>query len=69
MAGLYDARHKHREKVEPPRGPWLESFAAEMNGRLKQMENGKRGKGTDVFPAAEELVRRALDAAGDPHMA
>ncbi len=69
MAGLYDARHKHREKVEPPRGPWLESFAAETSGRLKQVEGGKRGKETDVFPAAEELVRRALEAAGDQHMA
>ncbi len=69
LAGLYDARHKHREKVEPPRGPWLESFAAETGGRLKAIEGAKRGKGTDVFPAAEELLRRSLEAAGDPHLA
>lgn len=69
LAGLYDARHKHRAKVEPPRGPWLESFAAETSARLGQVEGKGRGKGKDVFPGAEELVRRALEAAGDPHLA
>lgn len=69
LAGLYDARHKHREKVEPPRRPWLESFAAETSERLAAVEGGERGKGMNVLPAAEELVRRALEAAGDPHLA
>ena len=69
LAGLYDARHKHREKVEPPREPWLEEFAEETSERLRRVEGGKRGNGPDLHPAAEEMVRRALEAAGDPHMA
>lgn len=69
MAGLYAARHKHREKVEEPKGPWLKGFMAETNERLKRVEGGKRGKGPDLFPVAEELVRQAKDGDDDPHLA
>ncbi|NYF81195.1 hypothetical protein [Granulicella arctica] len=69
MAGLYAARHKHRQKVAPPEGPWLEGFMAETNERLKRVEGGKRGKGPDLHPVAEELVRQAEEADHDPHLA
>lgn len=68
MAGLYEARRKHREKVSAPEGPWLEGFMAETNGRLRRVEGKKRGEGTDLLPVAEELVRQAEDADHDPHM-
>ncbi|WP_263383935.1 hypothetical protein [Granulicella arctica] len=69
MAGLYAARHKHRQKVEAPSGPWLKGFMAETSERLKQVEDGERSKGPDLFPVAEELVRQAEDADHDTHLA
>ena len=69
MAGLYDARHKHRQKVKAPGGLWLEGFMAETSRRLARVEDKERGKGPDLFPVAEELVRQAEDADHDPHMA
>jgi hypothetical protein len=69
LAGLYAARHKHREKVEAPSGPWLDGFMAETNQRLKRVEGTERGKGPDLLPVAEELVRQAQDVEHDPHLA
>ena len=69
LAGLYAARHKHRQKVDPPTGPWLDGFMAETNQRLKRVEGKERGKGPDLLPVAEELVRQAHDVEQDPHLA
>ena len=69
MAGLYEARRKHREKVPAPEGPWLVGFLAETAGRLKGIEGRESGKGPFLHPVAEELVRQAEDADHDPHMA
>ena len=69
LAGLYAARHKHREKVEPPSGPWLESFMSETSERLTRVEGTERSKGPDLLPVAEELVRQAKDARKDTHLA
>jgi hypothetical protein len=69
LAGLYAARHKHRQKVEAPSGSWLEGFMAETSGRLKRVEGKERGKGQDLFPVAEELVVQAEENDDDPHLA
>jgi hypothetical protein len=69
LAGLYAARHKHRQKVDAPTGPWLDGFMAETNQRLKQVEGKERSKGPDLLPVAEELVRQAEDSEDDPHLA
>ncbi len=69
MAGLYVARHKHRQRVEAPSGPWLHGFMAEISARVKRVEDGERGKGPDLFPVAEELVKQAEEAGDDPHLA
>lgn len=69
LAGLYEARHKHRQKVGAPSGRWLEQYASETNRRLKRVENKERGKGPDLFPVAEELVLQSEERAGDPHLA
>jgi hypothetical protein len=69
LAGLYDARHKHRQKVEAPPGSWLERCASETNRRLKLAEDKERGKGPDLLPVAEELVLQAEESADDPHLA
>ncbi len=69
LAGLYAARHKHRQKVEAPKGPWLRSFMDEVTDRLKNVEDRRRGKGPDLFPVAEELVQQGKDSGDDPHLA
>jgi len=69
LAGLYAARHKHRQKVEAPSGPWLNGFMAETRERLKRVEGGERSKGPNLFPVAEELVLQAEEADHDPHLA
>jgi hypothetical protein len=69
MAGLYSARHKHRQKVEAPSGPWLAGFVTETSERLARVEGQERGRGPDLFPIAEELVHQAEEADHDPHLA
>lgn len=69
LAGLYAARHKHRQKVTAPDEAWLAEFIAETNGRLERIEGVARGKGPDLFPATVEMLRQAEESEGDPHMA
>lgn len=69
LAGLYAARHKHRQRVDAPSGPWLDGFSEETSGRLNRVEGKQRGKGADLFPVAEELVRQAEESGDDPHLA
>jgi hypothetical protein len=69
LAGLYAARHKHRQKVMAPEQAWLAEFIAETGGRLERIEGVQRGKGPDLFPATVEMLRQAEEAEGDPHMA
>jgi hypothetical protein len=69
LAGLYAARHKHRQKVEAPDKAWLAEFIAETGGRLERIEGVERGKGPDLFPATVEMLQQAEEAEGDPHMA
>jgi hypothetical protein len=69
LAGLYAARHKHRQKVDAPSGAWLEEFTAGTSARLKQIDGHERGKGPNLFPVAEELVLQALESDDDPHLA
>jgi hypothetical protein len=69
LAGLYAARHKHRQKVEAPSRLWLDGLMAETNERLKQVEGMERGKGPDLFPVAEELGLQAEESDHDPHLA
>jgi hypothetical protein len=69
LAGLYEARHKHRQKVALPGAEWLENFIAETDRRLEKVEGLKRGKGPDFYPVSVELLRQAEDADHDAHMA
>jgi hypothetical protein len=69
LAGLYAARQKHKQKVAPPAPEWLEKFIAEADRRLEKIEHVERGKGTDLFPAAVELLRQAEDSDHDAQLA
>jgi hypothetical protein len=69
MAGLYAARHKHRQKVAEPAVEWLSETIAGVAERLKAIEKSKRGKGTDLFPATEEMLHQAAEVEDDLHMA
>lgn len=69
LAGLYAARHKHREKVVEPAAEWLTATIAGVGERLKAVEHSQRGKGTDLYPATEEMLHQAADVEDDPHMA
>ncbi len=69
LAGLYAARHKHRQKVAEPAAEWLTATIAAIGERLKRVEKTERGKGTDLFPATEEMLHQAADVEDDPHMA
>ncbi|HTD97531.1 MAG TPA: hypothetical protein VK627_11385, partial [Edaphobacter sp.] len=69
LAGLYAARHKHRQKVATPEQAWLEQFIAETDGRLETIKGAVRGKGTDLHPVSVELLRQAEDVDHDAHLA
>ncbi len=69
LAGLYAARHKHRQKVATPGPKWLEEFVAETDRRLEKLEHSERGKGPDLYPVSVELLRQAEDADHDAHLA
>jgi hypothetical protein len=69
LAGLYTARHKHRQKVAEPRPEWLAELIAGTNGRLENVADGERGKGPDLFPVTVEMLRQAEEADHDPHLA
>jgi hypothetical protein len=69
MAGLYEARRKHKQKVVSPTPEWLAKVIAETGHRLEQIEHAERGKGTDVFPVTVELLRQAADPHLDAHLA
>ncbi|MGD0444919.1 MAG: hypothetical protein ABSA39_13380 [Edaphobacter sp.] len=69
MAGLYEARKKHKQKVVSPTPDWLAKVIAETGNRLEAMEHAERGKGTDLFPVTVELLRQAADPDLDAHLA
>jgi hypothetical protein len=69
MAGLYEARKKHKQKVASPTPEWLAKVIAETGHRLEQIEHAERGKGTDLFPVTVELLRQAADPELDAHLA
>jgi hypothetical protein len=69
MAGLYAAREKHRQRVTAPTPEWLTKVVVETSRRLEQIEHQERGKGTDLFPVAVELVRQAQDPKLHAHLA
>ena len=69
LAGLYAARHKHRQKLASPAPKWLGEFIAETDRRLEQVEGLDRSKGPDLYPVSVELLRQAEDADHDPHLA
>jgi hypothetical protein len=69
LAGLYAARHKHRQKVASPAPKWLGGFIAETDRRLTKVEGKERSKGPDLYPVSVELLRQAEDADHDPHLA
>jgi hypothetical protein len=69
LAGLYAARHKHRQKVTPPAPKWFKEFIAETERRLKKVKDTERSKGPDLHPVSVELLRQAEDTDHDPHLA
>jgi hypothetical protein len=69
LAGLYAARHKHRQKMASPAPKWLGDFIAETDRRLEKVEGKERSKGPDLYPVSVELLRQAEDADHDPHLA
>jgi hypothetical protein len=69
MAGLYSARHKHRQKVSPADPEWLGRFVAEIERRLERVEGLERSKGPDLYPATVEMLRQAEEADDDAHLA
>jgi hypothetical protein len=69
LAGLYAARHKHRQKVASPAPEWLKEFIAETDRRLDGVEGLERSKGPDLYPVSVELLRQAEDADDDFHLA
>jgi hypothetical protein len=69
LAGLYAARHKHRQKMASPAPKWLGEFIAETDRRLEKVEGKERSKGPDLYPVSVELLRQAEDADHDPHLA
>jgi hypothetical protein len=69
LAGLYAARHKHRQKVASPAPRWLEEFIGETDRRLTKVERKERSNGPDLYPVSVELLRQAEDADDDPHLA
>jgi hypothetical protein len=69
LAGLYAARHKHRQKTATPEPKWLKEFIAETDRRLRKVEGKERSKGPDLYPVSVELLRQAEDADHDPHLA
>ena len=69
LAGLYEARKKHKQKVASPSTEWLQRFIAEADQRLEKIEHAERGKGTDLFPVTVELLRQAEDADHDAQLA
>jgi hypothetical protein len=69
MAGLYEARKKHKQKAVSPTPEWMAKVIAETGHRLEQIEHAERGKGTDLFPVTVELLRQAADRDLDAHLA
>jgi enoyl-CoA hydratase/carnithine racemase len=69
LAGLYTARHKHRQKVVEPAGEWLTELIAATDKRLERIEDEERGKGPDLYPVTVEMLRQAEEADYDPHLA
>jgi hypothetical protein len=69
LAGLYAARHKHRQKLASPAPEWLPEFIAATERRLAKVEGGERSKGPNLYPVSVELLRQAEDADHDPHLA
>ena len=69
LAGLYEARKKHKQKVASPSPEWLQKFIAEADHRLEKIEHAERGKGTDLFPVTVELLRQSEDADHDAQLA
>jgi hypothetical protein len=69
MAGLYEARKKHRQRVTSPTPEWLVQVVAETGSRLDHIDRRERDKGMDLFPVSVELLRQAKETDIDAHMA
>lgn len=69
MAGLYSARHKHRQKVASGDPKWLAEIIANVDRRLQKVEGLERSKGPDLHPVTVEMLRQAEDSDHDPHLA
>lgn len=68
MAGLYEARRKHRQKVEAPDPAWLVEFVHAARERLARAAEMERSDGPDLLPVSEELLLQAEEHK-DPHIA
>jgi hypothetical protein len=69
MAGLYEARRKHREKVDAPSLVVIREMIAETDRRLALVQHKERGKGPDLYPVTEELLHQAEYLNNDAHLA
>ena len=69
LAGLYAAREAHRQMVPPPGPKRLMKFIEETGRRLDRLNDRERGKGADLFPATEVILRRAEETEQDLHLA
>ena len=69
IAGLYETRDKHKQKVASPTPEWLAKVIAETGRRLEQVKNTDRGKGEDLFPVTAELLRQAENKKLDAQLA
>lgn len=70
MAGLYEARRKHRQRVDVPSERVMTELVRETDRRLDAVEHAERSKGTDLYPVTRELLRQAEDLAEeDAHLA
>jgi hypothetical protein len=68
LAGLYISQRKHRKKVASPTPEWLQRVMGETGRRLAEIEGAERGKGKDLYPVTEELLRQAGNPKIDAHL-
>lgn len=68
MAGLYEARRKHRQRIDVPSERVIQEIIAETSRRLDAVEHLDRGKGPDLFPVTRELLHQAEHIDDDAHL-